>query len=276
VFKTLTSKPLWVNVVAGIGLLLLLLLLFLGSLALLTRHGKTMKIPAVIGMSFADAKKTLESQGFDVYIQDSVDYDTMPPLQVVKQFPESDDLVKVNRRVFLTINRAQAPFIPMPNMVSMSFRNATMILRQYGLKLEDTVFKPDFARNSVLQQIYKGDDIKPGTQIQQGSAITLVLGNGIGGAAFIVPDLFGLTYQQAKSRLDSMGLVLGSVVKDTGVSNTTEAYVFKQNPEQFNDEKKPNPIHPGQIVDIWLKAERPERMVDSTAGGNPPQSGGNP
>lgn len=275
VFKSLTSKPLWVNVVAGIVLLLLLLLLFLGSLALLTRHGKTMKIPSVTGMSYADAKKTLESQGFEVQIQDSAYYDTMPPLQVVKQFPESDELVKVNRTVFLTINRAEAPFINMPNLVSMSFRNADMILRQYGLKLEDTVFKPDFARNSVLQQLYKGENIKPGTQIQQGSAITLVLGNGIGGEAFIVPDLFGLSYQEAKSRLDSAGLILGAVVPDKEVRDTTGAYVYKQSPEQFNDEKKPNPIHRGQSIDIWLGAQRPERKADSvSANGGTPQSPG--
>ena len=84
-FKFLTTKPLWVNILAGIVVLLLLLLLFLGSLALLTQHGKTMKIPSVTGLSFADAKKTLESQGFGVAIQDSMYYDTMRPLQVIKQ-----------------------------------------------------------------------------------------------------------------------------------------------------------------------------------------------
>ena len=238
-----------------------------------------MKIPSVTGMTYADAKKTLESQGFEVQIQDSAYSDTVPPLQVVKQFPESDELVKVNRTVFITINRAEAPIINMPNLVSMSFRNAEMILRQYGLKLEDTVFKPDFARNSVLQQIYKGENIKPGSKIQQGSAITLVLGNGIGGAAFIVPDLFGLTYQQAKSKLDSVGLVLGAVVPDKDIRDTTGAYVYKQSPEQFNEDKKPNPIHPGQSIDIWLGAQMPERKVDSTAaagGGSQPQGGVQP
>src|SRR5580692_11671586 len=139
-----------------------------------------MKIPSVTGISLAEAKKTLQAQGFEVQIQDSVYSDTMPPLQVVKQFPEADNLVKVNRTIFLTINRSQAPFIQMPNLVSMSFRNALMVLRQYGLKMGDTIFKPDFARNSVLDQQVNGERIKPGTSIQQGSAITLVLGNGIG------------------------------------------------------------------------------------------------
>jgi beta-lactam-binding protein with PASTA domain len=273
VFKFLTSKPLWVNLIAGIVLLLLLLLLFLGSLALLTRHGKTMKIPSVTGLSFAEAKKTLETQGFEVQIQDSAYNDTVPPLQVVKQFPEADDQVKVNRTVYLTINRAEAPFINMPNLVSMSFRTADMVLRQYGLKLEDTVFKPDFARNSVLQQLYKGENIKPGMKIQQGSAITLVLGNGIGGVTFTVPDLFGLTYEQAKARLDSAGLTLGAVVPDKEVRDTSEAYVYKQWPEQFNKDRRPNPIRLGQTIDIWLGVQKQDPKVDSTA--NPPAGNGN-
>jgi eukaryotic-like serine/threonine-protein kinase len=255
-FKFLTSKPLWVNVLAGLVLLLLLLLLFLGSLALLTQHGKTMKIPSVTGLSFSDAKKQLESQGFDVQIQDSSYIDSIRPLQVIRQFPEADNLVKINRTIYLTINRSQAPMIPMPNLVSMSLRNATVVLRQYGLKLGDTIFKPDFARNSVLDQQYKGETIKPGAQIQQGSTISLVLGSGIGGQEFIVPDLTGLTYLQTRARLDSFGLSVGAVVRDPDVRDSSEAYVYKQAPPQFGDGGQLNHVHMGQSIDIWLSAHR--------------------
>jgi beta-lactam-binding protein with PASTA domain len=269
VFKFLTTKPLWVNLVAGVVLLLLILLLFLGSLALLTRHGKTLKIPAVTGMSYADAKKSLESQGFEVQIQDSVYSDTMPPSQVVKQFPESDDLVKVNRTVYLTINRSAAPFVNMPNLVSMSFRTADMVLKQYGLKLEDTVFKPNFAKNSVLEQLYKGENIKPGIQIQQGSGITLVLGSGVGGSGFMVPDLTGLTYRQVKEWMDSSGVIIGAVVIDPEVTDTPNSFVRKQSPTPFNEDMKPNPIRPGQSMDIYLGAQRPVRRSDTTSTPNP-------
>jgi len=273
VFKFLTTRPLWVNLVAGVVVLLLILLLFLGSLALLTRHGKTLKIPAVTGMPFADAKKTLEGQGFEVQIQDSVYSDTMPPLQVVKQFPDADDLVKVNRTVYLTVNQAQAPFVNMPNLVSMSFRTAEMVLRQYGLKLEDTVFKPNFAKNSVLLQLYKGENVKPGMKIQQGSAITLVLGSGIGGMALMVPDLTGLTYRQVKAWMDSTGVIIGAVVVDPDVTDTTNSYVRKQNPTPFSEDRRPNPIRPGQSMDIYLGSQKPERKVDST-GADPAKPNG--
>jgi len=250
------------------AILLLLLLFFLGSLDLITKHGKTMKIPAVTGQSISEAKKILETQGFEVQVQDSIYNDTIPPLQVIKQFPEADNQVKINRTVYLTINRSVPPIIEMPNLVSMTFRNAEMVLRRYGLKLEDTVFKPDFARNSVLDQLYKDESIKPGTKIQQGSAITLVLGNGVG-MDFIVPDLFGLTYREARAALSESGLIAGSIVPNNDVHDTTNAFVYRQNPGRFDDEKKLNHIRQGQIIDIWLSAEKPQRLIDSTAVHNP-------
>ncbi len=272
-FKFLTTKPLWVNILAGVAILILLLLIFLGSLDLLTRHGKVLKIPQVTGLSLAEAKKTLETQGFEVMIQDSIYFDTLPPQQVVKQFPEADNLVKVNRMVYLTINRAVAPFIDMPNLVSMSSRNAAMILRQYGLKLEDTVYKPDFARNSVLDVLYDGASIKPGTKIQQGSGITLVLGNGVGSSDQAVPDLFGLTYAEAKALLDSNGLILGAVVPDPNVSDTAAAFVYRQSPPRINDDRKPNHIRQGQDLDIWLSVQKPERKLDTTTAARPASDG---
>jgi eukaryotic-like serine/threonine-protein kinase len=263
-FKFITEKPLWINLLAGATILLLLLLLFLGSLDLITRHGKVMKIPTVTGQSIVEAKRILQSQGFEVQIQDSIYSDTIPPLEVVKQFPEADNLVKVNRTVYLTINRSVPPIIQMPNLLGMTFRNAEMVLRQYGLKLQDTVFKPDFAKNSVLDQLNKKASIKPGTKIQQGSFITLVLGNGVG-MDIAVPDLFGLTYQEARAALEANGLIVGAVVPDNDVRDTTNAYVYRQSPDRFDEEKNLNRIRQGQIIDIWLGALKPERKLDSVA-----------
>jgi eukaryotic-like serine/threonine-protein kinase len=247
---------------AGLALLLLLLLVFLGSLNLITRHGKTLKIPAVTGQSIDNARKILENQGFEVLIQDSIYNDTIPPLQVIKQFPEPDNLVKVNRTVYLTINRAVPPVIDMPNLVSMTFRNAEMVLRRYGLKLGDTLFKPDFARNSVLDQQYKGETIKPGAKIQQGSDITLILGNGVG-MEFVVPDLSGLTYREARSAMAESGLIIGSVVPDNDVKDTVNAFIYRQNPPRFDDERNLNHIRQGQIIDIWLSVLKPNGQTDS-------------
>ena len=73
-------------------------------------------------------KNILDNEGFDIVIQDSVYVDTLPASGVVKQVPESDAVVKVNRTVYLTINRAVPPMIDMPNLIGYSYRNAQMNL----------------------------------------------------------------------------------------------------------------------------------------------------
>jgi len=146
----------------------------------------------------------------------------------------------------------------------MTFRNAEMVLKRYGLKLGDTVFKPDFARNSVLDQEFKGNSIKPGTKIRQGSAVTLVLGNGVG-TEFIVPDLIGLTYREARAAIAETGLLIGSVLIEGDVKDTLNAFVSRQNPDRFDYLRQLNHIRQGQVIDIWLSAEKMQRVIDSSA-----------
>jgi beta-lactam-binding protein with PASTA domain len=106
----------------------------------------------------------------------------------------------------------------MPNLIGYSFRNAEMILKNLGLRLGDTSFKADFAKNSVLEQLYNGQSISAGTNIRMGSSISLVIGSGIGNADMAVPKLIGLTYSEAKILVDAHGLIIGSVIPGKGYS----------------------------------------------------------
>jgi eukaryotic-like serine/threonine-protein kinase len=265
VFRFITGKPLWVNILFSIGLVVLVVIIFLFSLTFFTKHGKTLSIPSVTGVTLPEATEILENAGFEIEIQDSVFVDTAAPLSVLRQFPEADAVVKQNRTVYLTINRAVAPNIDMPNIINMTFRSAEMALKQYGLKLEDTVYKPDFAKNAVLDQLYNGASIKPGTKIQMGSPITLVLGSGLGQDEFSVPDLFSLNYNEAVTLLESNNLGVGAVVVDPDVRDTANAFVYRQRPEKLGFENRINRIRPGQTIDIWLGSQRPVRQIDTTA-----------
>lgn len=264
-FKFITGKPLWVNIVFSIVLLFIFLFIFLLSLDYFTRHGESLTIPSVRNLTLPEAEKVLQAQGFEVAIQDSVYQDTAAPLSVLRQFPDADAVVKANRTVYLTINRAVPPSIDMPNLEGMSFRTAELMLKQYGLKLKDTVFRPDFAKNSVLEQQYNDERIKPGTRIAMGSAILLVLGSGLGQDEFNVPDLFSLTYSEAQTVMQSTGLNMGAVVPDTDVQDIANAYVYRQRPERLTFDQQVNKIRPGQSIDLWLCRELPVRgAADST------------
>lgn len=257
--KVITHRPLWVNILAGLVLALIIFFLFLLSLKCLTRHGKSATVPSVTGKKYDEARKILKQAGFDVEIQDSLYVDTLPPMAVIKQLPEADEVVKANREVYLIINSFEPPLIEMPNLVNYSFRNAEMVLNNLGLKIGDTTFEPDFAKNIVRKQIYKGDIITPGTKIRKGSVISLVLGDGVGNKEFAVPEITGMQFCDVKDRLEGSGVLIGAVVLDPDVTDTCSGWVYWQNPERFDEDKKVNHIRSGQTIDVRLQLSKPSR-----------------
>lgn len=260
-FKFITHRPLWINLVSGLLLTFVIFLIFFLSLKWLTHHNQSKIVPSVIGKSFEEAEDILDKAGFEVEIQDSIYVDTAKPLKVLKQVPEGDELVKINRTVYLTINRSVTPMVEMPNIVGYSYRSAEMVLKNMNLQIGDTVYKTDFAKNSILEQRYKGDIITPGTKIRMGSVISLVLGNGVGDQKFIVPNLIGMTFGEAKALLESHGVGFGVTIADE-VNDTLSAYIYWQRPERFDEDRKFQYIRPGQLMDVKLQAEKP--VTDST------------
>jgi beta-lactam-binding protein with PASTA domain len=263
-FKFITHRPLWLNILTGILLAVAILFIFIFSLNWITHHNQAKSVPSVQGKSFDEATEILESAGFEVVIQDSIYIDTAKPLKVIKQVPEPEELVKVNRTVYLTINRAVPPMVEMPNIVGYSFRSAEMSLKNSGLNIGDTSYRPDFAKNSVLEQRYNGQKISEGTRIRMGSSISLVLGDGVGDQQFVVPNLIGMTYAEARSILGANGIGIGAVLTSDDVEDTASAYIYDQNPKRYNEERKLRHIRSGQLMDLWLQRDLPVRDTFTT------------
>jgi beta-lactam-binding protein with PASTA domain len=263
-FGSITNKPLWVNVLAAVALSVLVVFLYFLTLDFWTNHGQYLRVPDMKGKNYAEARTMLEKAGFDVMVQDSVYVDTLSPQVVIKQFPDPEATVKVNRTIFLTINRATPPVIDMPNLVGMSFRNAELELRSKGLKLGDTTYVPDIAKNAVKDQMVGGTAIRPGSKIAMGSSVSLVLGAGIGNEDVSVPDLFGMNFGEARALLDANGINLGVVLPDAGLRDTAAGFVYWQNPSRYTDDRKVNRIRTGQMMDIRLTVTKPERQVQDT------------
>lgn len=260
-FKFITHRPLWINVIIGVLMAIGIFALFLLSLNWLTDHGKYATVPSVAGKNYEEAKSILKKAGFDVEVQDSIYVDTISPLKVIKQIPEADEVVKSNRTVYLIIRRAVPPLVEMPNLIGYSYRNAEMVLKSMDLRVGDTTFKPDFAKNSILEQWHNGTVIIPGTKIRKGSAISLVLGDGVGKTDFAVPVITGMTFGEAKQMLESAGVGIGAIVIETNITDTASAWIYRQSPERFDDEKRIQRIRSGQLIDVWLQADKP--VVDS-------------
>ena len=251
-FKFITERPFWVNLLAAAVLGFLLIFLILQTLGWITKHGEYLVVPAVKGKSTSEAIKLLESKGFDVTIQDSVFTDTLARGIVIKQLPDADATVKINRTVFLTVNRYMPPMISMPALEGKSFGLALDILQRNHLQLGDTTFKPDFMKGSVLEQLYNGNKIEAGSKIVWGSKISLVIAGGLQDEQIMVPNLIGKTFSEGKVLLESSGINIGAVIGKDAIKDTATAFIYKQNPGRYNEEKQPIFIHPGQLMDIYI------------------------
>jgi eukaryotic-like serine/threonine-protein kinase len=250
-FKFITDKPFWVNFLAAIVLFFAIVFLVLQMLGWITKHGEYLTVPDVKGKNTEEAIKLLESKGFDVAIQDSVYTDTLKKGTVIKQLPDPNATVKINRTVFLTVNRYVPPMISMPSLEGKSLNFALDILKRSHLELGDTTYRPDFMKGAVIEQQYNGKKIMPGEKVQWGSRIDLVVSGGLEEKNLVVPDLIGLTYGQAKTQIDSMG-VLVSLVADPGVRDTLAAFIYKQNPKHLNADRQYNYMKAGMVLDLWL------------------------
>jgi len=236
----------------GLAIITLFFILFLTYqwLSSFTNHDEKVTVPDIHGMKFSELKSFLAQKNLNVQISDSSVYLLdKPPGVVIEQDPEPNEMVKENRTIYVTITRTVPPGVHLPNLIDVSQRQAAAILNSYGLKTGKSIYKPDLAKDAVLAMMYNGQTINPGSDIPKGSVIDLVLGDGLGNTEIAIPQLVGLTLDEATFALNSSQINIGNTYFDAGVKDTNSAIVYRQVPEP-NDTVI---IKQGESIDLYLK-----------------------
>jgi len=78
-----------------------------------------------------------------------------------------------------------------------------------------------------------------------------------------VPDLFGLTYLEAKLVMELNGITPGVILLDEGLVDTSLGFVYWQNPLPFDEAQQTNTIRPGQLMDLRISTVKPENRQDT-------------
>ncbi len=240
----------------------------------LTKHGEEVKIPNVGGKDMTEAIALLHKLHFEVNI-DSTFEPASKPLVVLKQVPDTGSIVKEGRTVFLTVNMLTPPRIPMPNLVNLSLRSAEMLLRNNKLLLGDTIYKPDIAAGAILEQRYKGAVINPGELILQGSKVSLVIGNGLGNTEWDVPDVTGITVDEAMITLNQYNIQPILVVADqlSQISDTSQATIVDQEPRAGSDGKGGvNRMKMGSLMTLTISQNPQPEDIHTSNNTNPSKS----
>lgn len=246
--------------IVGIVLFFWLIFRWLGCY---TDHGETIPVPDFMNVKVHDLDNFVEDKDVRYEIIDSL-YDIKKPKGIViRQDPEPNARVKRNRTIYLYVTAVLPPMIEMPKLKDRSLRQAQAMLESYGLKLKQPVkFRNDQCVNCVLEQQYKGKPIEPGTRIEKGSEIQLVVGKGLSSESVIVPYLVGLTYSQAMERLAEVSLNPGAIKFD-GKADTLKARVYMQYPRYSRE----NTVNIGSSVDLQLTTDPDKIPVADTIPG---------
>ena len=143
-----------------------------------TRHGQYIAVPDVAGMYEEEAGQALAAAGLRYEVLDYKYDKTVVEGGVIEQNPKAGAYVKEERKVYLTLNSGKEPTRAVPDVAdNSSLRAAESQLRAAGFKLGKTEYV-DGDQDWVYEIRYQGKEIKAGTEIPEGSTLTIVAGNG--------------------------------------------------------------------------------------------------
>lgn len=237
-------------IIAFIACFAFLLVIFY-SLDFYTHHGEGLPVPKLKGLLVEDAVELLKSQGFRYQI-DSVYLADKQPGEVVEQDPDANTSVKINRTIYLTIITKTPPNVNFPDIQGKTFLEARAILHNFGLKVGDTSYISDVARDIILKMSNENETINTNQSLPKGSRIDLVLGDGLGASEVDLPNLVGLNLNEARLSLLGSSLQLGLVSYEGILTDTTGAKVIKQLPALTDSTSK---VSIGTPINVVLSNE---------------------
>lgn len=164
--------------IAGI-VLLILVFLILYWLKFTTNHNTQIEVPDLDKMSLDDALLKLEENDLRLEVLDSANFNPdYPKYSVIEQIPAAGNMVKENRKIYITLNPSGFRSVEIPPLAGRTKRQVEPTLRALGFEIGQITYKPDMAKDRVLELRHKGKTIAPGEMLQITSVIDLVLGDG--------------------------------------------------------------------------------------------------
>ena len=215
---------------------LIALLLIGGSVWALTRGTaapESVAVPNVVGLTQAEAKTQIEQAGFTWELNpDKVTSDTVAEGSVASTDPAAGTQAEKGATVRVTISSGPDSVTLPDNLVGMSPDDARKAIEALGLKWELDSSK--VASDTVPEGKIAQTNPSPGSKVKAGQTIRAYLSSG--SDQVDVPDLSGMTQDQARSTLKSVGLELGNV---TSVDSEKEKdRIVEQDPATGTKVKK--------------------------------------
>ncbi|MCW5517737.1 PASTA domain-containing protein [Muriicola sp. Z0-33] len=178
-FNFLKSRAFLINL--GLALLAVVILTF-GALQWLkssTNHGEFVEVPDLSKMSVMDMRKIIEEADLRYEVVDSANFNPeYPRFSIIEQNPPAGNKVKQNRKIYVTVNPSGYKKVTVPNIIQVTQRNATSMLRAVGLDVQRVTYIDQLGKDMVYYVKFKGKRINEGDKLPKTSKVELVCGNG--------------------------------------------------------------------------------------------------
>jgi beta-lactam-binding protein with PASTA domain len=166
-----------------------------------TNYDEGVTVPDITKQSLSSAQQKLTDYGLRYEVVDRRSHSAYPADYVIDQTPTAMQIVKPNRKIYLTVNTATQPTVIVPEVVNLSLRNAEIQLQNYGLEKGVVSYASSRFKNTILRQ-----SVKPGKRVPKGTVVDLTVSDGLGVKQVAIPDIIGLRLPKAQQRLREVGL----------------------------------------------------------------------
>ncbi len=250
IISFIKSKTFRNHILLAIAVIIALLWLSLKALDYYTMHSKTITVPDLDGMQTEEAERTLKDMNLRAVINDSIFDSEREKGSVATQNPAPGNEVKKNRTIYLTTVAILPEMVAIPDLTDLSLRQALAMLETHGLQAGRLEYVPNIARNAVLQQKYNQGTIEPGTMVEKGTRIDLVLGDGAADTRVYVPLLIGKTREEAIQLINSSSLNVG---QEVFLDDEPEGLrVYSQSPSVHEQRQR---LEMGSTVDLYYRSD---------------------
>ncbi len=168
---------------------------------------KDVTVPDLTGMTIAEAETKLEEIGLK-YEVDSELYDSEYAAgEIMSQDPSADMAVKEGYTIQINISKGVKEG-SIPNLTNKSLEDAAFTLENYGFVQGGvTIQNSELPKNFVISQ-----SPAAGTPAAKGTAVDMVVSDGLKTAQISMPNLIGMNVEAAKQEIIKAGLLMADPV----------------------------------------------------------------
>ncbi|MFZ5632913.1 MAG: Stk1 family PASTA domain-containing Ser/Thr kinase [Bacillota bacterium] len=162
-------------------------------------------VPWVVGKPLKEAQDILAEKNLRTTVKEQYDSNALPGIVVAQDYGPNDPPVKVNRVITLTVSKG-ADLKTVPNLVGQNLIAARDKLIENGLEMADPpeeVYSSEIEKGLVASQKPAANE-----RVPRGTKVSVAVSKGTEPAGTKVPDLKGLTVDQARSKLSENKLEL--------------------------------------------------------------------